>query len=51
LLAKGANLNAKDKDGGTALMSATWGGHVDIVKILLKKKQIQMLPPYRPLVL
>lgn len=37
LLNKGANPNAKDKDGCTALMFAAEWGHIDIVKLLLDK--------------
>ena len=35
LLEKGANVNAADNDGWTALMLASQGGHVDVVKALL----------------
>ena len=34
LLAKGADINAKDKDGVTALMAATNGEHSDTIKFL-----------------
>ncbi len=37
LLDKGADVNAKDKDGYTALMEASGGGHVDVVNLLLAK--------------
>lgn len=37
LLAKGANVNAKDVDGNTALNWAAIKGHVDIIRILLAK--------------
>ncbi len=37
LLAGGADVNAKDTDGVTALMMAAQDGHTDIVKVLLKK--------------
>ena len=37
LLDKGANVNAKDEDGGTALMFASVNGHTDTVKMLLKR--------------
>lgn len=35
LLAAGADVNAADKDGGTALDAAAYYGHADCVKILL----------------
>jgi len=34
LIKEGANVNAKDKDGNTALMYAAFMGNTDIVKIL-----------------
>jgi ankyrin repeat protein len=37
LLGKGAYVNAKDKDGRTALTEATWNNHIDTVKLLLEK--------------
>jgi uncharacterized protein len=37
LIAKGANVNAKDEDGETALMGAAEKGHLEIVKLLLGK--------------
>jgi ankyrin repeat protein len=37
LLAKGVDVNAKDKDGRTALMLASWKGQVEVVKELLAK--------------
>jgi ankyrin repeat protein len=37
LIDKGANVNATDKDGGTALMKATDEGQADIVKLLIDK--------------
>ncbi|MEW6112716.1 MAG: ankyrin repeat domain-containing protein, partial [Thermodesulfobacteriota bacterium] len=37
LLDKGGDVDAKDKDGGTALMEASKKGHVDVVKVLLDK--------------
>merc|ERR1712098_418148 len=37
LLAKGADPNAKDRNGKTALMSAAWRGHEDIVRALIDK--------------
>jgi len=36
LLGKGANVNAKDNDGATALMAAVHKGHTDIVQLLKK---------------
>jgi ankyrin repeat protein len=36
LLAKGANPNAKDMDGGTALMRATKRGHTKVANLLKK---------------
>ncbi|UKZ75719.1 hypothetical protein TrVFT333_003411 [Trichoderma virens FT-333] len=35
LLAAGADINAKDKYGGTALYTAAGRGHLDIIKVLL----------------
>ena len=37
LLAKGADVNAKDNDGATALMLASQNGHLDVVQALLAK--------------
>lgn len=37
LLAKGADANAKDNDGWTALMMASWKGHSEVVNVLLAK--------------
>jgi hypothetical protein len=37
LLEKGANVNARDDNGGTPLHVATAWGRVDIVKLLIKK--------------
>ncbi len=37
LLAKGAEVNAKDKDALTALMFASMNGHREIVELLLDK--------------
>jgi len=37
LLAKGADVNARDNDGSTALMAAVTYGHIDIVHALLAK--------------
>lgn len=37
LLAKGADVNAKDDGGRTALMTASDNGHLDVVKALLAK--------------
>jgi uncharacterized protein len=37
LLARGADVNAKDKGGGTVLMAASATGHLDIVQALLDK--------------
>jgi ankyrin repeat protein len=34
LLAAGADVNAKDRDGWTALMFAAVKGHTDIVRVL-----------------
>ena len=35
LLAQGADINARENDGGTALIVATWLGHTDTVQVLL----------------
>jgi hypothetical protein len=35
LLAKGVDVNAKDKDGATALIAASQMGHLDVVRALL----------------
>ena len=37
LIAKGANLNAKNNDEGTPLHNAAWKGHVEIAKLLIVK--------------
>jgi len=37
LLAQGADVNARDNDGSTALMAAVTYGHIDIVHALLAK--------------
>ena len=37
LLFKGAEVNAKDKGGGTALIYMSEGGNVNIVKVLIEK--------------
>ena len=37
LLDQGANINARDKHGDTALMAAAFEGHADVVKLLLEK--------------
>ena len=36
LLAKGADVNAKDKDGDTALSVAKKNGHSDVAQLLIK---------------
>jgi ankyrin repeat protein len=38
LLQAGAKVNAKNNDGETALMWATWRGHDDIVEMLKKSR-------------
>ena len=35
LIAKGADVNTKNKDGGTPLHNATWKGHKEIAKLLI----------------
>ena len=35
---RGADVNAKDEHGGTALISAAGGGHTEMVKILIDKR-------------
>lgn len=37
LLSKGAEVNAKDKHGISALLAAIWEGHTDCVKLLLEQ--------------
>jgi ankyrin repeat protein len=37
LLTEGADVNATDSSGRTALVEAAWGGHTDIVKYLIEK--------------
>jgi len=37
LIAKGADVNVKNKDGGTPLHNAAWKGHVEIAKLLIVK--------------
>lgn len=37
LITKGADVNAKDKHGISALLAAIWEGHTDCVKLLLDK--------------
>lgn len=37
LLVKGADVNAKDSSGYTALMRAAWSGHSNVAKVLLEK--------------
>lgn len=37
LLAKGADVNAKNKNDGTALMAAAKNGHNEVVQVLLSK--------------
>ena len=36
LIEKGADVNVKNKSGGTALESASFCGHTDIIKLLKK---------------
>ncbi|CAB3375876.1 myotrophin-like [Cloeon dipterum] len=36
LVSRGADVNAKDKHGITALLAAIWEGHTDCVKLLLE---------------
>ena len=38
LLAKGADVNAKNQDGWTALMCASLDGHKEVVELLLAKR-------------
>jgi len=37
LIEKGADLNAKDKHGISALLAAIWEGHTDCVRLLLQR--------------
>ncbi|XP_046979424.1 myotrophin [Schistocerca americana] len=37
LVTKGADVNAKDKHGISALLAAIWEGHTDCVRLLLEK--------------
>jgi len=41
LLSKGANVNAKDKHGISALLAAIWEGHTDCVKLLLERGAVK----------
>ena len=36
LIEAGADINAKNNDGYTALMLASWNGHKDVVKLLIE---------------
>ena len=36
-LASGANLNAKDSEGGTPLHHAAWNGHKEVAELLIEK--------------
>ena len=40
LLEQGADVNARDKEGTTALLRATIKGHTEIVKLLLKNRNL-----------
>ena len=40
LVKKGANVNAKDENGATALMMASSNCHIEIVKFLVKMAQM-----------
>lgn len=37
LLANGANINAADDDGRTALMASAHGDHVDVLELLISR--------------
>ena len=38
LINEGADVNAKLKDGYTALMGASWAGNLEVMKILIEKR-------------
>jgi ankyrin repeat protein len=42
LLDKGANINAADLNGGTALYYADWNGHTEIVQLLLERTNVNV---------
>ena len=47
LLAKGAEVNSRSRDGGTALMSASFNGHAEVAKGCFLPKGPKLMPRIR----